>query len=89
MREVQCSLKKEVLPGLIDAPFHGPSSDLVFENVSQAAWDEWLEMQIKIINEYKLDLGERGHRDRLRSQMLSFLGLSDEESTLEVGTPTT
>jgi Fe-S cluster biosynthesis and repair protein YggX len=64
----------------------------IFERVSQEAWDEWAEMQIKIVNEYRLDLSEKESRDILSRQLRAFLNLDgdgpgDKDELLEVGTP--
>jgi Fe-S cluster biosynthesis and repair protein YggX len=89
VRTVFCKRKKQELPGLERAPLYGPLGQLVLDNVSQEAWDEWKDMQLKIVNEYRLDLSERKHRETLANQMKVFLGLAEEGSAgaLAVGTP--
>ena len=41
------------------------------------------DMQIKVINEYRLNMGDREHYQMLVDQMMAFLNLSDKDS-LEV-----
>jgi Fe-S cluster biosynthesis and repair protein YggX len=72
-------------------PLAGRLGREIFDRVSQEAWDEWAEMQIKVVNEYRLDLSERESRAILTRQMRSFLNLDDgddADALLEVGTPT-
>jgi len=90
MRTVNCSKLGQEAEGLESPPFAGPIGLEIFENVSQEAWGEWLEMQTKIINEYRLDLSERESRDTLMAQMRSFLKLKAPDGAphvLSVGTP--
>jgi len=89
MRTVTCSKLGKEAEGLEKPPFAGPIGQEIFENVSQAAWAEWLEMQTKIINEYRLDLSEPEARATLLEQMRAFLNLKaqNDGSVLSVGTP--
>ena len=45
----------------------------IFLNVSQQAWDEWLEHQKMLINEGQLNLMDRESRKWLNRQMELFL----------------
>lgn len=75
-RLVQCVKLGKELPGLEKPPFKGPVGERIFERVSQQAWDMWAkDMQTKIINEYRLNMGDRGDYDMLVQQMLGFLNL--------------
>lgn len=90
MRTVNCSRLGREAEGLDAPPFAGPIGTEIFENVSKEAWTEWLEMQTKIINEYRLDLSERESRETLMAQMRTFLKLKGQEGdsdVLSVGTP--
>lgn len=93
MRMVNCTHLGHEAPGLESPPFAGPYGKEIFDNISQEAWDAWLEMQTKIINEYRLDLSEPEARVTLMSQMRAFLKLqppqdSNNPEVLSVGTPT-
>ena len=74
---VQCSKYKESLPGLVRAPFRGEIGQLVLDNVSQKAWSEWKEMEIKVLNEYRLVLADPAQYQQLIDTMKSFLGLAE------------
>jgi len=86
-RLVFCAKYKEELPGLSHPPLMGAIGQMLYERVSAQAFDEWLAMQMKIINEYRLDLSEKAHRDKLYGQMEAFLGLQSGDEVLEVGAP--
>ena len=93
MRTVNCTQLGHEAPGLDAPPFAGPFGQEIFDNISQEAWDAWLEMQTKIINEYRLDLSEPEARVTLMAQMRAFLKLqpledANKSEVLSVGTPT-
>lgn len=92
MRTVNCSHLGREAEGLEKPPFPGPFGEEIFENISKEAWAAWLEMQTKIINEYRLDLSEPKARVTLMSQMRAFLKLEGDSSdnklkVLSVGKP--
>ena len=89
-RMVLCKKLGKEAPGLQEPPLLGALGDEIFAHVSQEAWDEWAEMQLKIVNEYHLDLSEKAHRKTLEKQLRAFLGLDGGEGgqIMEVGTPT-
>ncbi len=89
-RTVICAKLKKEAPALREPPLFGKLGKEVFAKVSAEAWAEWVEMQLKIVNEYHLDLSEKEHRKVLEKQMRAFLELDDDASgaVLEVGTPT-
>jgi Fe-S cluster biosynthesis and repair protein YggX len=87
-RRVFCKRMKQETEGLESPPLFGKLGQEIFENTGQAAWDEWQDMQLKIVNEYRLDLTDKEARKMLSKQMRVFLGLDDDGEVLEVGTPT-
>ncbi len=58
-KKIICRKYKEELDGMEKPPFPGSKGEDLFNNVSQRAWDEWLEHQKMIINEGKLNLADR------------------------------
>lgn len=85
-RMVFCKRLQREAEGLEEPPMFGKVGKEIFEHVSREAWDEWQEMQLKIVNEYRLDLSEKEARKTLTKQMRVFLGLEEGEG-LDVGTP--
>ncbi len=68
------------MPALLEAPLKGPVGNMILEHVSEQAWQEWVEAQIKIINELRLDLSEEKAHMRLYEEMLEFLNLKPGDS---------
>ncbi len=77
MTTVFCTRLKQELPALEKAPMPGELGDIILHHVSADAWNDWLEAQIKIINEERLDLSEERAQQRLYQQMIQYLGLED------------
>ncbi|MEE3002956.1 MAG: oxidative damage protection protein [Pseudomonadota bacterium] len=67
-------LKKNGLK-IENPPLPGTLGVKIQQNICQEAWDEWLELQTKIINENRLLPINTEHRDILKKEMLKFLGL--------------
>ena len=76
-KKVICRKYKEELDGMDKPPFPGPKGEDLFNNVSQRAWDEWLEHQKMLINEGQLNLADRESRNWLNEQMELFLSGED------------
>ena len=77
-RVVLCSKFKRELPGLEKPPFGGAIGKLIYERVSAEAWDQWSkDMQIKVLNEYRLNMADPKDYQVLVDQMMRFLGLEE------------
>ena len=59
------------------SPYPGPYSDLIWNNISQEGWDEWLEASLIMLNEYRMNLLDPKHAEMYDRQMLAFLNLTD------------
>ena len=62
---VLCRKLNKELPALEQPPLLGKIGVIIVNNCSKEAWDDWLETQIKIINEERLDLSEKHSKERL------------------------
>jgi Fe-S cluster biosynthesis and repair protein YggX len=83
-RTVVCSKFKKELPGLEKPPFSGEMGKKIFDSVSAEAWKQWSsDIQIKVLNEYRLNMADPRDYKVLVDQMLRFLGL-EEGSVAEV-----
>ena len=72
--EAQAARYREELPAITTRlTFAGAFGERIKQHVSQKAWNEWLEMQIKVINEYRLHMGEARHREVLAEHAAQFL----------------
>ncbi len=71
-RMVQCVLRGEKLEGLDRVPYPGELGQRIFDNVSKAAWQQWLAHQTMLINEYRLTPIEPEARKFLEGEMEKF-----------------
>ena len=68
MPNVKCVKLHKELPGLDKPPMAGELGRRIHEQVSQEAWEGWLEHQKMIMNEYRMDLSDKEHRKLLKQQ---------------------
>ena len=74
-RMVQCVLFKKELEGLAKPPFRGELGERLYDNVSKAAWQNWLEHSKMLINEFRLDLvSEHGQKIWMKECERYFFG---------------
>jgi Fe-S cluster biosynthesis and repair protein YggX len=79
-RMVHCRKFDKEMPGLEKPPFAGAVGEQIFATVSAEAWKQWSEdMQIKVLNEYRLNMGDPKDYQVLVDQMMLFLNLKDGE----------
>lgn len=76
-KKIFCKKFNKEMPALENPPMLGEIGEILFKNVSSDAFNEWLELQIKIINEERLDLSEVSAKERLFNAMISFLNIED------------
>ena len=72
-RKVFCRKYQENLEGMSAPPYPGEKGTDLFENVSEKAWQEWLEHQKMLINEGQINLADKESRKWLNEQMELFL----------------
>ena len=60
---------------MANPPVHNPYWDKVMAVTCGACWVAWKDMEVKIINEYRLNMLEREHRQMLKKFMHDFLDL--------------
>ena len=58
-------------------PFRSPLREEVLADICQECWSEWLQMQVKIINEFALNLGDPRSHDIIEAHARDFFGLGD------------
>jgi Fe-S cluster biosynthesis and repair protein YggX len=76
-RTIFCRKFKQDLEGLTTPPFPGPKGEDIFNNVSNKAWQEWLEHQTRLINEKQLNMMDLTARAYLTEQRDKFLAGED------------
>jgi Fe-S cluster biosynthesis and repair protein YggX len=60
------------MEGLDEPPFDGPLGQQIYEHVSKRAWNDWLEHQKMLLNEYRLQPWKREAQEFLAEQMNQF-----------------
>jgi Fe-S cluster biosynthesis and repair protein YggX len=72
-RRVQCARYGRELPGLKRRPYPGALGERIFDEISAAAWDEWVEHSKMIINEYRINAADPNAVQVLMEQCEQFL----------------
>lgn len=73
MREIFCYKLKKQAPGLAYVPFPGELGQRIYQEISQEAWQLWLQQQTMLINEYRLNMTDVSARTFLSTEMEKFL----------------
>ena len=72
VRKVFCVKLKAEPPGLKETPFDNPLGQRIYDTVSQEAWGQWVERMKMIMNEYRLNLGNKDAQEFLLKQMEEY-----------------
>jgi Fe-S cluster biosynthesis and repair protein YggX len=66
---------------MANPPVHNQYWEKVMSVTCARCWAEWKDMEVKIINEYRLNMLEREHRQLLKKHMTDFLDLDGTGKT--------
>lgn len=72
-RMVQCVLLKQEAEGLERPPHPGELGIRIFENISAAGWNQWLQHLTMIINENGLNTADPKSIEYIERHMVSYL----------------
>jgi len=72
-RTVQCVVLGREAEGLDYVPYPGPLGQRIYASVSKEGWQQWVEFQTKLINEYRLTPIDPQARKLLVAEMEKFL----------------
>lgn len=72
-RTVFCQKLNQEAPGLAFQTWPGELGKKVFENISQQAWDQWINHQTMLINEYRLNPMDPKAKELIVTEMEKFL----------------
>lgn len=78
-RTVQCVLLKKEAEGMDYSPYPGELGQRIYDNVSKAAWQQWLGHQTMLINENRISPIEPKGRKFLVAEMEKFFFGSGSE----------
>ena len=71
-KTINCIKLGKELDGLKSIPYPGELGQRIFDNVSNDAWQMWLQHQTMLINEYRLTPIEKKDRSFLEQEMEKF-----------------
>jgi len=71
-RMVKCVKFGRELPGLDEPPWPGELGQRIYDNVSEQAWNLWVEQLKMIINEFRLNPSNREAQELIAKQMEAF-----------------
>lgn len=71
-RTVHCIKLGIDAEGLDRPPYPGELGRKLYEQVSKRAWQEWLQHQTRLINEYRLVLADAKAREFLADEMRKY-----------------
>jgi Fe-S cluster biosynthesis and repair protein YggX len=69
---VKCVKLGKELPGLEEPPWNGELGQRIYDQVSQEAWNHWLEYLRMLINEYRLAPATKEAQEFIAKQMEQF-----------------
>ncbi len=73
--QIQCGRCGESKPQLEEPPFENSLGERIQETICQSCWGEWINLSVRVINEYRLNLAIEEHSRILESHMKQFLGI--------------
>ena len=72
-RIIFCQKLKQDAEGLDQLVYPGEFGQKIYDNISKAAWQQWVDHQTMLINEYKLNMMDKKARDFIKIEMEKFL----------------
>ena len=72
-RMVQCAKLKREAQGLDFPPYPGDLGVRIWQSISKEAWEQWIDIQTRLVNENRLNLADARARKYLAEQMQQFL----------------
>jgi len=78
-RTVHCAKLGRELPGLERQPYPGELGERIYAEVSEQAWDMWMQHSVILINHHGLSLGDPQAQEFLVQQMEEFFFGTDAQ----------
>ncbi len=72
-RMIQCIKLKKEAEGLDFPPYPGEVGTRIWHSISKEAWQQWIDIQTRLVNENRLNLADARARKYLKEQMEQFL----------------
>lgn len=80
----RCGERSPGIEGRI--PFRSPLREEIAAGICPVCWSEWLQVQIKVINELALNLGDPRSHDIIEAHARDFLKFSEGETGTDFDT---
>jgi Fe-S cluster biosynthesis and repair protein YggX len=74
----RCGQQSEATAPARRVTFAGPVKEKIVSQICAACWKEWEGMEVKVINEYRLNFMDPQHREMVKKSCLEFLKLPAE-----------
>ena len=74
-RTVSCARCLKTGRALAWPPYAGDAGETIAGSICTTCWEEWSEVQTKLINERRLNVLDPAHQSLVAEQCLIFLGL--------------
>lgn len=75
---VFCKRAKKWAPAARNVAYGGALGEEIRHNTCEASWQEWLNMEVMVINELRLNFMDPKSQDVLIQQLRDFLHLDEE-----------
>jgi Fe-S cluster biosynthesis and repair protein YggX len=72
-RMVDCVKLKQQAEGLDYPPYPGEVGKKIWQSISKQAWQDWMDVQTRLVNENRLNLADARARKYLKEQMEKHL----------------
>ncbi len=72
-RMVHCAKLGKSAEGLEFPPYPGELGTRIWQSISRQAWEQWMDIQTRLVNENRLNLADIRARRYLTEQMTQYL----------------
>jgi len=77
-QDVLCKRCGNGAPPSVDVPYGGALGEEIRGHVCAACWDEWLKMEVMVINELRLNFIDPKSKEVLTRHLRAFLKLDED-----------
>tara|TARA_R110000772_G_scaffold34492_8_gene83628 strand:- start:76 stop:345 length:270 start_codon:yes stop_codon:yes gene_type:complete len=78
-RTVFCRKYQKDMPALPVPPYPGEKGQDIYNNISKQAWEEWMQLQTRLINEKGLSMIKAEDRQYLTEEMEKFFANEEHD----------
>ncbi len=86
-RMVMCRKLGKELPGMKRVPYKNELGQRIYNEISQQAWDQWLQDSVKFINTYRVDLASTEGQKFMLKQASVYFGFEEGDVAETAWTP--